>query len=41
MFGAISRGSRLARILTASVLVTGRLVQAAGYTLDMTSDRMP
>ncbi|KAJ4145867.1 hypothetical protein LMH87_004699 [Akanthomyces muscarius] len=39
MFGAISRGSRLARVLTASLLVAGRLVHASGYTLDMTSEQ--
>ncbi|OAR03037.1 hypothetical protein LLEC1_04049 [Akanthomyces lecanii] len=38
MFGAISRGSRLARV-TASLLVAGRLVHAAGYNLDMTSEQ--
>ncbi len=40
MFGAISRGSRLGRVLTASLLVAGQLVNAAGYNLDLSSERM-
>lgn len=39
MLAAVSRASRLGRALMAWLLLTGRLVQAAGYSLDLTSQQ--
>ncbi|KAJ3476706.1 hypothetical protein NLG97_g9039 [Lecanicillium saksenae] len=39
MFAPIFRGSRLSRLLTASLLLTGRLVDAAGYSFDINSEQ--
>ncbi|TQV92093.1 hypothetical protein V2A60_004393 [Cordyceps javanica] len=39
MFASISRGPCLGRLVTASLLVAGRLVDAAGYNLDLNSQQ--
>ncbi|KAJ6786273.1 hypothetical protein PWT90_00813 [Aphanocladium album] len=39
MFAPIFRGSRLGRLLTASLLVAGQLVDAAGYSFDINSQQ--
>ncbi|KAM3430172.1 hypothetical protein NHJ13734_007860 [Beauveria thailandica] len=39
MFAFMSRGSRLGRLLAASLLVACPIVSASGYTLDLTSEK--
>ncbi|KAM3501153.1 hypothetical protein MY10362_005787 [Beauveria mimosiformis] len=39
MFAFMSRGSRLGRLIAASLLVAGPIVSASGYNLDLTSEK--